>query len=82
MEVALNPTDEDARVIVEGIDGVLKRSTEERLADVQQIEADARRVVLAQEVLNEPNLALAVARPECNQIQPDRTERLAQRLGE
>lgn len=82
MEVALNPADEDARVIVEGIDGVLKRSTEERLADVEQIEADARRVVLAQEVLNEPNLALAVARTKRNQIQPDRTERLAQSLGQ
>ena len=40
VKAALNPTDKDAGVIDERIDGVLECTAEERLADVQQVKAD------------------------------------------
>jgi hypothetical protein len=66
VKVALDCTHEHTRVITKSVGCVLECAAQERLAHIQQVEADVGSVALLKDLLDEADFALSVARAERN----------------
>ena len=77
MEVPLDAADENARLITKRVHRVPDPSTQERLARIDQIEANICPLALLENALNETILVFCVARTQRDHIESG----LAQRCG-